>query len=382
MNPVAMAALQAAQWAAAASAYSGASSVVSAPPSQHQQVLHSAAASISLANAGTSSTTPKWPPNFDTNGGSYVFQPKSGCFLDQSSGFYYDPKSRLYYSALNGAYYSYDSSAGATAAGEARFKRFFPTAPTDLDDGTSATTLLSSSAAGTTTATTSFGMSIKKAPTGKVTSKQPGTLLGMSGLGAKKALKDIGKWEAVNSNAASDDDEEQQRRGGGSTAAVVTAASKMLKVSADDAAAAARLKAAADALGSFPSSARAGRAIGVDATAVTVAALSNSATVASAHTVGAAHTLSASFTNAQLENLLSSTTAASTGSTTSTTTGGGGGVRSTAAVSGATATAAPTEVACCLLCRRQFASLDMLQRHERESKLHAENVKLAATKNK
>lgn len=35
----------------------------------------------------------------------------------------------------------------------------------------------------------------------------------------------------------------------------------------------------------------------------------------------------------------------------------------------------------CLLCRRQFASLEMLQRHEQESKLHAENLAKASASN-
>jgi RNA-binding protein 5/10 len=53
---------------------------------------------------------PAFPPNFDTNGGSYVFQAQSGYFFEPVSDYYYCPKSKLYYCATDGIYYRYDHS--------------------------------------------------------------------------------------------------------------------------------------------------------------------------------------------------------------------------------------------------------------------------------
>jgi len=44
----------------------------------------------------------------------------------------------------------------------------------------------------------------------------------------------------------------------------------------------------------------------------------------------------------------------------------------------AAAAAAAAGKAICYLCERQFASIDMLRRHEQESKLHAENLRKKA----
>jgi RNA-binding protein 5/10 len=52
-------------------------------------------------------TSRMWPPHFDTQGAAYIFQPKSGCFLDPISNYYYCPKSKSYYNATTGDYYRF-----------------------------------------------------------------------------------------------------------------------------------------------------------------------------------------------------------------------------------------------------------------------------------
>jgi len=48
---------------------------------------------------------PRWPPRFETHGAAFLFQPQTGCFFEPLSEFYYCPKSRLYYNSIEGIYY-------------------------------------------------------------------------------------------------------------------------------------------------------------------------------------------------------------------------------------------------------------------------------------
>ena len=48
---------------------------------------------------------PRWPPRFETHGAAFLFQPQTGCFFEPLSEFYYCPKSRLYYNSIDGVYY-------------------------------------------------------------------------------------------------------------------------------------------------------------------------------------------------------------------------------------------------------------------------------------
>lgn len=100
LNPYAMAALQAAQWSS--------NNVYHATPA----VAANATAAAAILGAGPEVTVParlnsskNWPPNFDTEGASYHFQPKSGCFLDPVSQYYYCPRSKTYYNSMSGEYY-------------------------------------------------------------------------------------------------------------------------------------------------------------------------------------------------------------------------------------------------------------------------------------
>ena len=64
------------------------------------------------SSSGTSSgKVPEWPPKFETNGSSFVFDARSGMFYDADSDFFYDPKTKLYYGNKKRAYYRYNDEA-------------------------------------------------------------------------------------------------------------------------------------------------------------------------------------------------------------------------------------------------------------------------------
>jgi RNA-binding protein 5/10 len=52
----------------------------------------------------------KWPPCFETEGGAYVFDTRSGMFYESITDFFYDPKSKLYYGNMQGAYFNFNVS--------------------------------------------------------------------------------------------------------------------------------------------------------------------------------------------------------------------------------------------------------------------------------
>lgn len=52
----------------------------------------------------------EWPPSFDTDGSSYVFDVRSAMFYEALSDFFYDPKSKLYYGNRTGTYFRYDET--------------------------------------------------------------------------------------------------------------------------------------------------------------------------------------------------------------------------------------------------------------------------------
>ena len=106
------AAIQAAQWSQhqMTDHNSGVPSAYQAAVAAHQNRLSTASASAVAHTPGTSQAKSPWPPCFETQGGSYLFQPNSGMFLESATNFYYCPKSKLYYNGNDGAYYKYDSS--------------------------------------------------------------------------------------------------------------------------------------------------------------------------------------------------------------------------------------------------------------------------------
>ena len=67
----------------------------------------------------------KWPPQFDEEPSSFVFDARSGMFWEGESQFFYDPKTKLYYSNRQAVYYRYDSNE------EPPFVEFQKVAPSD-----------------------------------------------------------------------------------------------------------------------------------------------------------------------------------------------------------------------------------------------------------
>jgi len=53
--------------------------------------------------------TAEWPPCFDGNGASYVFDAVSSMFYEPRSNFFYDPKTSLYYGNEKKAYYRFNN---------------------------------------------------------------------------------------------------------------------------------------------------------------------------------------------------------------------------------------------------------------------------------
>mmetsp|Transcript_37145 Transcript_37145/g.90052 ORF Transcript_37145/g.90052 Transcript_37145/m.90052 type:complete len:552 (-) Transcript_37145:64-1719(-) len=81
----------------------------------------------------------EWPPQFDEEPSSFVFDARSGMFWEGESQFFYDPKTKLYYSNRQAVYYRYDSNE------KPPFVEFQKVAPSesnqDVTDVVSATTL-------------------------------------------------------------------------------------------------------------------------------------------------------------------------------------------------------------------------------------------------
>mmetsp|Transcript_21205 Transcript_21205/g.31932 ORF Transcript_21205/g.31932 Transcript_21205/m.31932 type:complete len:437 (-) Transcript_21205:53-1363(-) len=57
----------------------------------------------------------EWPPSFDTEGASYIFDSRSGMFYHPPSDFFYDPKTKLYYSNKKAQYFHFVGGEDANA---------------------------------------------------------------------------------------------------------------------------------------------------------------------------------------------------------------------------------------------------------------------------
>lgn len=136
-NQYAAAALQAAQW-------SGNNGYAGNPLAQHpgagapetyeydQQRNPAPAAPVAApVPVVAPKSVHRWPPCFDTHGGSFNFQVQSGCFYEPLSEFYYCPKSKLYYNSVTGLYYSWSQSCplGTTPTTEQCFESFVTPPP-------------------------------------------------------------------------------------------------------------------------------------------------------------------------------------------------------------------------------------------------------------
>lgn len=57
----------------------------------------------------------EWPPSFDTDGASYIFDSRSGMFYHPPCDFFYDPKTKLYYSNKKAQYFHFVGAEDANA---------------------------------------------------------------------------------------------------------------------------------------------------------------------------------------------------------------------------------------------------------------------------
>lgn len=281
---------------------------------------------------------PQWPPHFDTNGGSYVFQAATGCFLEPSTEFYYDPKSKLYYNGRDGSYYRFDASFHPP------FVRFVPppppspvtqqgvdvTVPTQYDVISQNNNPLSSKAPAVVENTSSSSVHAGKVKMGLVGGgvKLGGGAVGFGfGLPANKKVKvDIAKWGALQQEVDDGDEE-----GKIPAVTVIKAPQVGTKRSLEE-----------SGLTALP----------------TASAIPTEPTTAKPVTTSNATLLSPP-PPPPLPQRVTSTIATA--------------VTVTAVVP--PPPVMPNNVPVCILCQRQFPSFEMLLRHERESKLHADNLK-------
>lgn len=256
-----------------------------------------------------------YPPNFETNGGVYTFQPQSGYFYDSLSEFYYCPKSKLYYNSKDGTYYRYEAGV------DPPYVRFTPPQPSEVQLTFSNAAIGTTSTDDTTTTQLDANAIAAAALARKPVIISMGLAPGKQKVGKpivpnKKVIDNIAKWESAQETEESGTNSE----GNGSADPGPTQASP-----------------------SVSSLAQRSRA---DSSVITTKSVPSSIPPTSA------------ISAATIIPPVSSTVA-----TNSTTTSTG---------------AAPSGSAVCLLCRRQFASSEQLLRHERESKLHAENLEKQA----
>jgi hypothetical protein len=314
---------------------------------QNQQYMLQQQQMMAIHHAATTAASVKptirFPPHFETQGGKYVFQPKSGCFLEPLSEFYFCPRSKLYYCAKDGTYFHFDVSL------DPPFKRFEPPVPIEPEDSPAVvaeTTVLPTTAAAAVTALSSdsaasallgqlnggalrtpLTLSLGGFGASKQTGKGSGSgLLSTAVGGASKRLKsDLLKWGALQADDEDEEEESQRAKGG----RIQRAAPKVVATSA-------------------PS-----------VTLLTTAELSllSKGLVVDPVVATTSTDRTAPLPFAELEKIVASIPLV---------------VPSASESSHSAASVGP---AVCLLCRRQFASPEMLQRHERESKLHADNLR-------
>lgn len=318
----------------------GSTAYVSAPPPPPQYTpAFQLPQHMPLQVPAQENVVPRWPPHFETNGGQYVYQAASGYFLNAATDFLYDPKSHLYYNGRDGVYFSYDATV------QPPFRLFSPPEPREpfassapahqsqesahSNVGISGT--LSSTAAAATT-------NEKSKPAGGMSAPVKSGAVGFGfGLGAAKKVKIVlAKWGSLQQ----DEEEEVEVVNG-------KAGEKQQGVSS---------KKECDS------------GVSADKASVLIP--------------------TAAPTNISVRE---ADTAASSSSSSS---GSGGSPPVPTAVVLAVHPAAPASVLAavsvtaapavsvvpplapvCLLCQRQFASFEMLARHEKESKLHADNLK-------
>jgi len=340
VNPMVTAALQAAQWSVNNS--------------------YAAASSSTQPNAATAApplfvkVKPKWPLPFETNGGAYLFQAKSGCFFEPVSEFYYDAKAKLYYNSIDGTYYHYDGITGGE--GNNPFKLFIPPPPTEVYPDHASTAAIADTADANPEDPSHKNNKNSSILPATMTKSAIGSKvsIGFGLIGAKlkskKIVTDIAKWGQIQQDNRSDEEEEAAKKTG-----------KDKKSSSSSAAAA---------------------VVVADKASIVVSSISNSEAKLNDIGSGAVKRERSDSDLSHLQLSKQTRDYASSMPRIITTT-------DAIAVNNHNSSSVRTEqkpvipvgtrtvganMPVCLVCKRQFASHEMLQRHERESKLHAENL--------
>eukprot|EP00599_Poterioochromonas_sp_BG-1_P015631 CAMPEP_0173159692 /NCGR_PEP_ID=MMETSP1105-20130129/17294_1 /TAXON_ID=2985 /ORGANISM="Ochromonas sp., Strain BG-1" /LENGTH=671 /DNA_ID=CAMNT_0014078241 /DNA_START=620 /DNA_END=2635 /DNA_ORIENTATION=+ len=303
-NALVAQAMQAAQWSmnngfSSAAGVVGVAGIGGVPPFASTVPAVPAAAfptGVAVPNVpGAISVKPPvlWPPNFDTHGGSYVFQPKTGYFFDPISHYYYCPKSKLYYNATDGTYYQYDITI------DPPFKKYELPLPTEAEEPAPVTdAAVTNEPSNNKTSRPLVSVSLKTKVKAAVAPS------------SKKVMQDLAKWGAIQKEEEANEESEQIEANNNSNSVFV----------------------------------KRGDANKTNKPTMTSGSVVSNSTV-SPHTPDNSLTTSVDPTGPQAATPVASGSA-STGNT----------------------------VPICNLCRRQFASLEMLARHEKESKLHADNL--------
>ena len=275
-----------------------------------------------------SKAKPAWPPSFETDGGAYVFQAQSGSFLEPKSQFFYCPKSKLYYSCSDGIYYNC-----LVLQNETAFMRFNPPLPLEpegtvvIDTVDKDTAVLDS--ASRKPVVLSMGFSMGKA-------KNTGVKI--INIASKKATGDMLKWGSLQ-----DHDDEAEKSKIASQGAAKGKGKPSTSIPEKPSSPEAPIFVPPPVIPGIP----------------TGVAAPNSANS------------SGNFLNIPDPRIAPVFAATSAADAIALITGAVSAAPHTAAA------AATGDRVACLLCRRQFASQEQLIRHERESKLHKDNMMLA-----
>lgn len=318
----------------------------------------------------------RWPPHFETNGGSYVYQAKTGCFLEPTSEFYFDPKSKLYYCGKNGAYYSFDEAYSPP------FRRFVPPPPAaaSLSERNSTVVISTTNVGAVPTSSTIPSSTTNVSPavstsntTNKVTLGVKTTVgFGLSSAKNKKVKVDLAKWSALQQDDGNDEEDEKEGN-------AKNKEDKPLNVSPATVVAPENEKSLnvtrIDSVGLFESQepkVGSKRPLKNSVDAFLAEFMASSEGIASKAPVVPASAINALPPPPPPGVRVPLTFAPGPTSNPAPVVARPVGVTSVTIGSNVVS---PPSLPVCLLCQRQFPSFEMLQRHEKESKLHAENLK-------
>ena len=318
----------------------------------------------------------------------------TGCFLEPTSDFYFDPKSKLYYCGKNGAYYSFDEahvppfrrfvppppsaasgngSNGTVVAASYDLNELKPPYPVAQSQNQAPMSAVAAAPVPLSTADNTLVSASSAAAGNKITMGGKTTVgFGLIGTKNKKVKVDLAKWSALQQD---DDDEEVvvDEKGKGKQKEMLKEHTKIQQEKPSGVEKDASNNGTNNHAGSFQ---------GQEPKVGSKRPLEDSADAFLADFMassGVAHILAS---NAPI--------AAPSMATLPSLPPPPPGVRappiavalpvaavakSPIVVPAATAAAPVSSLPVCLLCQRQFPSFEMLQRHEKESKLHADNLK-------